>query len=105
LGDLKSVPKLNAAELPFLKRAPYVDEVEYRAVYVNRNELLGSLDLEIDLNWIKSITLSPWMPIVQKASVVSTLRSIHGCEKLKIVRSTLIENSTWRGIATNARKD
>ena len=76
--------------------------MEYRAVYVSKNEDLDSLDLPFDLSWIKSITLSPWMPPVQKESVKQTLKSIPGCSDLKIVRSSLIENATWRKMAAEA---
>ena len=102
LGDIKRGDRIDVVDLPFLKRAPYTDEMEYRAVYVSKNEDLDSLDLPFDLSWIKSITLSPWMPPVQKESVKQTLKSIPGCSDLKIVRSSLIENATWRKMAAEA---
>lgn len=102
LGDIKLGDRIDVVDLPFLKRAPYTDEMEYRAVYVSKNEDLDSLDLPFDLSWIKSITLSPWMPPVQKESVKQTLKSIPGCSDLKIVRSSLIENATWRKMAAEA---
>lgn len=103
VDELKNLSGISAQELPFIKREPYTHEMEHRAVYVSKIDVKDSLDIEIDLSWIKRITLSPWMPISQKESVVETLRGIQGCHKMTIVRSSLIENSTWREIATNAK--
>jgi len=105
IDDLKGMGSVSTHDLPFLKREPYTHEMEHRAVYVDRNTTVASLDIDIKLDWIKSVTLSPWIPVAQKNSVVSALRSIPGCENLKIVRSSLIENSVWREIATNAKND
>ena len=48
-------------ELPFLKRYPYQDEHEYRVVYVDTEKAKEYQDYPIEIEWIKRITLSPWM--------------------------------------------
>jgi hypothetical protein len=89
-------------ELPFIKRYGYKPEKEFRAVYVSPTEELPSLNIPIRLASIRSISLSPWMHSSLSKSTVSAIRSITGCEKLKVSRSTLISNEQWKSYATNA---
>ena len=116
LGHLKSVPnvevrrvkykeidELNSGsmkpflkDLPFLKRAPYRDEQEIRAVYVNETEIFESKKVDVPLFTVSRITLSPWMPRELAESVRKSLKAIEGCQNLKIVRSTLIRNERWK---------
>ena len=91
IEESKSQPP-SVETLPFLKRAPYEDESEYRIIYVDKENVVDSREWDIELFWIKKITLSPWMPRALSASVKDTLKSIRGCSRLSIVRSTLIEN-------------
>ncbi|MEI4507441.1 hypothetical protein WBQ88_12075 [Sphingopyxis sp. CCNWLW253] len=82
--------------LPFLKRWPYGDEREYRAVYVNNDEELPAFSVPIDLTAITRITLSPWLSPALVPVVKKTLKSLPGCSKLRIYRSTLIDNQQWK---------
>ena len=84
--------------LPFLKRAAYKDECEYRIVRLfNEEEGPASMrDYDIDLGSIERIVLSPWMPKELGASVRTVLMSIDGCEKLNVTRSALIDNERWK---------
>lgn len=90
-------------QLPFLKRRPYIDECEHRIIYVDTVDSLEFKNLDIELGWIKRVTLSPWMSLALRASVAKTLHSISSdCRKLSIVRSTLIGNSEWQSLTSRA---
>ncbi|HRN87406.1 DUF2971 domain-containing protein [Hyphomicrobium sp.] len=96
LRKLREAP-LTVEELPFIKRFPYQDEKEFRIVYVDTEQLLSFKDFEIDLGAIRRINLSPWMPGALSDSVKETIRSIPGCENIRLNRSTLVENEQWKG--------
>jgi len=87
---------INADQLPFLKRAPYKDEHEFRVIYTDRNDAAEYKRYDIELDWIFRITLSPWMSVTLVDAVRKTLRSIDGCSRVKIVRSTLVNNEKWK---------
>ena len=89
-------------ELPFLKRFPYRHEREFRIIYVDFDHVVDFKDYEITLDSIQRVNLSPWMPGTFSNAVKETIRSIDGCAKLKIVRSTLVENERWKGVADPA---
>ena len=94
VGQVKRAPPVDM--LPFLKRKPYEDEREYRLIYLDREKAVESREYGIELACIKQITLSPWMPRALSTPVKETLKSIRGCSRLAIVRSTLIENERWK---------
>jgi hypothetical protein len=52
--------------------------------------------VDIDLGAIKKLTLSPWIPDAVAESVQSLIKTINGCERLSVNRSSLINNSDWR---------
>jgi len=89
-------------ELPFLKRWPYKDEQEYRVVYLHKTKEYSTKDYAINLDWIKRITLSPWLPPAMLESVRETLRSIRGCEDLRITPSTLVNSEQWKNLVIAA---
>lgn len=93
---------IKTEELPYLKRRPYKDEMEYRAVYVDLNEPKPFHDISISLDCINRITLSPWLPTSLADSVKALLKKISGCSELEVVRSTLIENQEWKKLAGRA---
>ncbi|WP_141687880.1 hypothetical protein [Stappia indica] len=99
IRDLKKRKFITNEELPFLKRWPYRPEKEYRIVFVDVDEENKSFDFDIDLSSIKSITLSPWIPESIRHSIRSNLKKIRGCEKVKIFKSTLIQNGEWQQCA------
>ena len=94
---------LDVSELPFLKRYPYRAEKEYRVIYVDTEALTKPKNYDINLRWIKWIRLSPWMPEPLVESVKKTLKSISGCQELKIAQSTVIDNEKWKDIASQVR--
>lgn len=86
-------------DLPFLKRFPYRDEQEFRIVFGCDAETVETKSFPIALGAIARITLSPWMPLPLANEVRELLRAIDGCAKLKVSRSTLLENETWKRLA------
>lgn len=97
-------PELKVAQLPFLKRKPYKPEKEYRVIYEHKDEHREFFDLPIELSWINTITLSPWMPQAFQSAVAKTLNSIDGCDDIKVVRSTLVGRGSWQALTSRAVK-
>jgi hypothetical protein len=100
LTDIKS-KKPQLKDLPFLKRAPYVDEGEFRIIFESETDNRAFLDIEIPLSCIER-TLSPWIHSALADDVKATIKGIDGCDKLSIVRSTLISNERWKKIGEEA---
>jgi len=90
------------AELPFLKRAGFVAEAEYRAVYESKTKTLSYLDVPIRLDSIVKVSLSPWLNKRLSKSVKNAIYAIPGCESLEVQRSTLVGNSEWKKLADEA---
>jgi hypothetical protein len=103
LKHLRSITVVRADELPFMKREPFRDECEYRVVYTDPKEALSFKSYDIELSCINKITLSPWMSEGLADAVISTLRSIEGCSQLRIGRTTLIENETWKALTAKVQ--
>jgi hypothetical protein len=95
--------KLKIGELPFLKRAAYGDEEEFRIIYESAIDDVKSLNIPIQLFCIDRITLSPWVSKNLSSHLRSTIRNIKGCKKLKIFRSTLIGNDSWKKLGEGAK--
>lgn len=98
IKELGADSAIRVDDLPFLKRAPFQDECEYRIVFLDMNEGIEFKDFTIEVAWIRRVTLSPWMPKRLRDSVTATLQSIRGCSSLSIARSTLIDNEMWKGL-------
>jgi hypothetical protein len=92
------------AELPFLKRQPYESEDEYRLIYESKNVEQTTFDIPISLDAIRQITLSPWMNKTVSKSVRKLIKTIPGCDKLSVPRSTLIGNDDWMAYGDAALK-
>lgn len=96
---LKQIDRATAADrdnLPFLKRAGFGPELEYRIVAVS-NELQGTvLGLPIERDFIRRIYFNPWIPDAVFKSVKPLLESIAGCSHIRITRSQLIDSVHWK---------
>lgn len=103
LDDLRD-QRPSIAELPFIKRAGYVDECEFRIIYKNRTRQVASKDVRIPIECIQKIYLNPWMPKALVQSFRETIGSIEGCERLNnnVFRSTLVENNEWKELVSEA---
>ena len=91
--------RATVAQLPFLKRQPYKDEKEFRLVYADLGEGIDTKPFKIDLTCIQRITLNPWMPKPLADAVKATIHSIDRCGKIKVSRTTLLENEQWKKLA------
>jgi hypothetical protein len=93
LNHLAETPK-DVRRLPFMKRAPFEPEAEYRVIFEEKGKPRRYVDIEIPLSCIDRVTLSPWMPESVADSVKSALKGL-GAGKIKVYRSTLIDNDKW----------
>jgi len=98
--DMTSRKSIDAEELAFLKRHPYLDEGEYRIVYVDREQAMPSKSFDIDKDCIHRVVLSPWMPKPVAQVVRQAIRELPGCENLSISISTLVDNEAWKQLTS-----
>lgn len=88
--------KPDPAAWPFLKRKPYKHEGEFRILYESNTETAPAKHVDIDLAAVRQVTLSPWLPESVADSVKDIITKIDGCDRLRINRSSLIENEDWK---------
>ena len=88
--------RLRVQDLPFSKRFGYEHEKECRLLYTSSTKNQSKLDVNIPLESIVKVTLSPWLHPDLFSSVGHTLTSVDGCKDLVVTRSTLIGNDRWR---------
>jgi hypothetical protein len=94
---------LRIDQLPFLKRYPFRDEAEYRILYrATAPSKSKAHAISFDLSFIQEITLSNSLPNDLRNPLVELLRSIDGCAKIKISRSTLNDNLRWKNACDRA---
>lgn len=94
--------KLEINELPYVKRYGFKPENEFRVVYESTAEELFTLNVPMQIDCIRSISLSPWMHPSLSKSTASAIRAIRECNKLKVSRSTLISNEQWKSFGNGA---
>jgi len=90
-------PKLE--QLPFLKRAPYEDEREFRLIHEDKTEETETKAFAIPLSCISRVTLNPWLSPPLAAAMKIAIKQIEGCTGLKVYQTTLLENETWKKAA------
>ena len=100
LHDLRQSRPLTE-ELPFLKRYAFSDEMEFRLVMTTRKYHDGVFKVPIRLGSISRIMLSPWLSKTVATQTKNVLKTIKGCSKMKIYRSTLVDNESWKKFAHN----
>ncbi|MEW7986732.1 MAG: DUF2971 domain-containing protein [Candidatus Thiodiazotropha sp.] len=88
-------------QLPFLKRIVFEHEKEFRLFLGTDKSLSEVFRIKMPLTSVDRITLSPWLPNAVANNVKKTLKAIDGCSKIKIYKSTLVENENWKKFATN----
>jgi hypothetical protein len=89
-------------ELPFVKRYGFKPENEFRAMYSSTTKEELSLPVQIGIDSIRSISLSPWMHSTLASSTVAAIRRIEDCNELRVSRSTLISNEQWKSLGKSA---
>src|SRR6267154_378471 len=70
--------------------------------YLNKETELQTKDYRINIGWISRITLSPWLPSALQEAIKRTLRSIEGCEHLRISPSTAVNSERWKSLVIDA---
>lgn len=90
---------------PFLKRKPFKDEGEFRIVYQNKHTKFPTKNISIKIDWIRKVTLSPWMPSSVAKTVKSIICGINGCERLRVNHSSLLETTAWKAIINRANAE
>jgi len=81
---------------PFLKRVAFRDEKEFRIIFKSFTETLRFKTVEIDLDSVQKITLSPWLPGPVAQSVIKIIKRIDGCASIDVRPSSLLDNARWR---------
>lgn len=94
--------KWEVADLPFIKRAPYEPEREFRVIYESAENELDHFNVEVDFSWIHRVILSPWLPKAMKLSITAVLRAIPGCSHLTVQGTALIDSDTWKSHVRHA---
>jgi hypothetical protein len=82
-------------ELPFIKRHPFRDEKEFRIIYDSADDIEFKA-FPIRLDCISRIILSPWSIKPLADAIKATIHEIDGCRKLRVYRTTLIDNELWK---------
>jgi hypothetical protein len=100
----RTINELQAAapaldELPFLKRHAFQDESEFRLFHASSQAGPPVHRIAMPRSAVDRIILSPWLPDSVAKHVKETLKSIPGCSKVKVYRSTLVENENWKKFA------
>lgn len=89
-------------QLPFIKRYAFRHELEYRLIFESKNEEMRSYPIEIPMNAIQGITLSPWMHPALLEATQRLFGTIPECKNVAINRSELISNKIWMDSAERA---
>ncbi len=95
--------RIKTDDLPFIKRYAFKHENEFRIIYESKTAAEPLLDVAIPLTSIERIILSPWVHKALVPHLKDMLHEIDGCEKMKIVRSTLIGNEEWKRLGEAAK--
>lgn len=94
--EVKNINKeLQIDKMPFIKRHPYRDEQEYRAICLSKNKIEFK-SIAINLDAIEKIVLNPWINKELFETVKAVIKSIPECTKLKVYQTTIINNKGWR---------
>lgn len=80
--------------IPFTKRWPYRCEEEYRIIREDDEEA-STYELDIDLSFIRKITISQKMPNPVYETIKDYLREASMSPEKRVNRSTLYENRVW----------
>jgi hypothetical protein len=86
-------------DLPFLKREAFKDELEFRLFATPANHKPGPFRVHLPFAAIDRIMINPWLPKSVADHVKATIKGLAGCKTLKVYRSTLIENESWKKFA------
>jgi hypothetical protein len=88
--------RISIDQLPFLKRQAFKDEKEFRVIYEDKDNVVSSKSVPIDLGCIQMIIFNPWIPLTVFESVKTVIQEIDGCKDVKIDRTSLVESEQWK---------
>lgn len=83
-------------QFPFMKRHAFEDEREFRIVYEDQIREIASKEFKISIDNISRIIFNPWMPESVYGSIRRIIKNIEGCKKIKVQRTTLVDNKKWK---------
>ncbi len=96
LEKMKTYRKIDVFDIPFFKRYAFRDELEFRLLYECGDKKKVVHHVPVQLDWIKGITVSPWMPTNLVDSLKAAIHSINGCERIRVTKTSLRENDRWK---------
>ncbi len=87
-------------EWPFLKRAAFAGESEFRLVYpqLRGAKTIAAPFVPVEPDAIDRIILSPWLDKSLRDSLCKTLKEVARNPELPVYRSALIDYKPWRSI-------
>ncbi len=100
INELKTI-KINVGDMPYVKRLPYKDEKEFRIIYESMDEDVNYKHINIELDCIERITLSPWVPEPLIDPLKKTIKGISKSNNIKVWKTTLLSNDNWKEIGKN----
>jgi len=95
IADISTVDASDIHHLPFIKRAGFRDEKEFRAIGFGE-EGDEVLHIPLDRQAVIRITFSPMIPSALVEGTRRVIRQIPGWEKLRIVQSRLTNSQAWQ---------
>lgn len=86
--------KVAQADIPFTKRLPYKCEQEYRVIMKHEeNVMFYAVDIQLD--FITKITLSPNLPKPTFDTLQDVLKTLMNGQNIPINHSSLFQNNEW----------
>lgn len=105
LERIEAMKSIDVYDLPFLKRHAFKDELEFRLIYECDDSATRYHHVPIKRKWMKSITLSPWLPLSLIDSLKAALKSLPDCADVRIQKTTLRDNPKWKRAAQRIAAD
>lgn len=97
LEKVAAMREIDVFDMPFFKRFAFRDELEFRLLYECGDPKALVHHVPIERRWIKSITVSPWMPQTLLDSVKTAIHSIDGCKDVRVQKTNIREHDRWMG--------
>nr|WP_244647383.1 DUF2971 domain-containing protein [Sphingomonas sp. CFBP 13728] len=94
--QLENITDLSLFNLPFLKRYAFTHEDEFRIVYDCSDAKKKSHDIKLKREWIKDITLSPWLHPALIDPIKEAIKSLPHCKDLTIKKTNLRNSERWK---------
>ncbi|MGD9638272.1 MAG: hypothetical protein AB7U85_04360 [Alphaproteobacteria bacterium] len=76
-----------------------------KTLYTSSKEECNAKDFDVKIGYIERITFNPWIAESLYKPIKATLKTIKGCKKLKICRTTILENERWKEVADKLKND